>query len=111
MQLVEIEWKHERRGFMKHDQHLHSQWYILFFAYNELIKRDGWTNPVKKMTWISIWWKLTLIVQWLSTDWKKIINSCVRVWKFFLFFFFDSVWGSSFFGQKLYHSCKHMLGN
>lgn len=47
MQLVKIEWKHEWRGFMKHDQHLHSQWYILFFAYNELIKRDGWTNPVK----------------------------------------------------------------
>lgn len=67
MQLVKIEWsKHEWRGCMKHDQHLHNQWYILFFAYNEL-KLDDWTKAVKKkMIWISIWWKLTLIVQWLE---------------------------------------------
>lgn len=67
MQLVKIEWsKHEWRGCMKHDQHLHNQWYILFFAYNEF-KLDDWTKPVKKkMIWISIWWKLTLIVQWLE---------------------------------------------
>lgn len=67
MQLVKIEWsKHEWRGCMKHDQHLHNQWYILFFAYNEF-KLDDWTKPVKKkMIWISIWWNLTLIVQWLE---------------------------------------------
>lgn len=48
MQLVKIEWsKHEWRGCMKHEQHLHNQWYILFFAYNEF-KLDDWTKPVKK---------------------------------------------------------------
>lgn len=47
MQLVKIEWsKHEWRGCMKHDQHLHNQWYILFFAYNEftslMIEQNQW---------------------------------------------------------------------
>lgn len=72
MQLVEIEWKHEWRGFMKHDQHLHSQWYILFFAYNELIKRDGWTNPVKKndmnFNLMEIDTHCSMIVYWLEEN-------------------------------------------
>lgn len=83
MQLVKIEWsKHEWRGCMKHDQHLHNQWYILFFAYNEF-KLDDWTKPVKKK-----WYEFQFDGNWhsLFNDWKEIINSCVKVRNIFSFF-------------------------
>lgn len=67
MQLVKIEWKHEWMGFMKHDQHLHDQWYFLFFAYNEL-KLDDWTKPVKKKKWHEFQF---------DGNWHSLFNDCL----------------------------------
>lgn len=67
---------------------------------------------IEQNQWKKKWYEFQFDGNWhsLFNDWKEIINSCVKVRNIFSFFF-GIVWGSSFFGHKLYHSWKHMLGN
>lgn len=68
---------------------------------------------IEQNQWKKKWYESQFDGNWhsLFNDWKEIINSCVKVRNIFSFFFVGIVWGSSFFGHKLYHSWKHMLGN